>query len=177
MANLVTPVIAPLGTSSVDDSALNPVGTIAFDKDGNEYVYGLGVASTVAGNWVTFGPDYATTRLVSASTGKVGIAMAAIVAGKYGWYQIKGWNSIALAGSNGTIVSGGGELKSEASVGGLVVLGTGDSFGVTDASHIYGAWSYSAQPDSDSAAAGTPGMDMIVVYLDYPTIQRLAASV
>jgi hypothetical protein len=169
-------------TDNVDDSALNPVGTTSFDADGNEYVYGLGVASVVAGSWVTFGGPLvgsAVALLTETSTGRVGIAMAAIVADKYGWFQIKGWNSIALAGSNGTIVSGGGALASEVASGGTgrVVLGTGDSFGVTQASFIYGAFSYSGQPDSDSAAAGTPGADLITVYLNYPYLAPLAASV
>jgi hypothetical protein len=105
--------------------------------------------------------------------------MAATVASTWGWYQIKGWNSVALAGSNGTIVSGGGALASEVASGGTgrVVLGTGDSFGATVASFIYGAFSYSGQPDSDSAASGTPGTDLITVYLNYPFLAPLTAAI
>ena len=97
------------------------------------------------------------------------IATAATVVDTWGWYLVKGWTDTALAGSNGTIVSGGGANYlqcAEASEGtGRVVLGVAEGAGT----FIYGAFSYSAQPDSDSAAAdpGT-GADMITVYINYP---------
>lgn len=84
-------------TSVVDSSAQHPVGTRAVDGDGNEYVYGLGVASTAAGSWVSFDEALATTLLVANAVGRVGVAMAAIVAAKYGWYQVYGKNTIAKA--------------------------------------------------------------------------------
>jgi hypothetical protein len=84
-------------TSQIDSSALHPVGTRAVDGNGNEYVYALGVGSTVAGSWVSFDEALATTLLVANAVGRVGVAMAAIVANKYGWYQIYGKNTIALA--------------------------------------------------------------------------------
>lgn len=82
-------------TSSVDSTALHTVGTRALDTDGNEYVYALGVASTAAGSWVSFDEAYATTLLAANAVGRVGIAMAAIVADEYGWYQVYGKNIIA----------------------------------------------------------------------------------
>jgi len=86
-------------TSVVDSSAKHPLGTRAHDVDGNEYVYALGVASTAVGTWVTFDEEYTTTRAVADAQGRVGIAMAAIVADKYGWYQIYGKASgLALTG-------------------------------------------------------------------------------
>lgn len=82
-------------TSIVDDSAQVTVGTRALDASGNEYVYLLGVASTGAGSWVTFNESYATALLTANAVGPVAIAMAAIVAGKYGWYQRYGVNTVA----------------------------------------------------------------------------------
>ena len=82
-------------TSVVDSSAQHPVGTRAFDVNGNEFVYGLGVASTILGSWVTFDENHATALLTANAVGRVGVAMAAIVASKYGWYQIWGKNTAA----------------------------------------------------------------------------------
>jgi len=84
-------------TSVVETAASLPLGTRAFDANGNEYIYGLGVASTAAGSWVSFDEALATTLLVANAVGRVGVAMAAIVASSYGWYQIYGKNTIAKA--------------------------------------------------------------------------------
>lgn len=90
----------------VYDTAINALGTIAVTTDGKEYIFLAGVASTVAGAWVTYDEDFATLALdtdVAASlVGQVAIASAAVVANKYGWYQIGGANAVALA------ISGGG---------------------------------------------------------------------
>lgn len=82
-------------TTVVDSSAVHNVGTRAVDVNGNEYIYGLGVANTAAGSWVSFDEVLASTLLAANAVGRVGIAMAAIVASKYGWYQIYGKNTIA----------------------------------------------------------------------------------
>lgn len=74
----------PLGTlvEAQEYTNSNGVGT---------FVYAKGVASTALGDWVTINEDdWTTTRLVADAKGKVGIAMAAIVAGEYGWYQVRG---------------------------------------------------------------------------------------
>lgn len=89
-------------TSIVDTTARHALGTRAFDKDGNEYIYALGVASTVAGSWVTFDETYTTLLAVANGVGRIGVAMAAIVASSYGWYQIYGYNAAAKA------ITGGG---------------------------------------------------------------------
>lgn len=84
-------------TSLIDTTAQHKLGTRAFDVDGNEYIYLLGVASTAAGSWVTFDEAHVTTLATTGAQGRVGVAMAAIVASSYGWYQIYGKNTIALA--------------------------------------------------------------------------------
>lgn len=58
-----------------------------------EFIYLLGVASTVAGLAVTYGPSTYQTALVpnTANLGQpIAIAMSANLATFYGWYQISG---------------------------------------------------------------------------------------
>lgn len=69
-----------------------------------EFIYLVGVASTIATDWVTINFDtFGTTRLVADAVGPVGVAMSANVASQYGWYQIFGK---AIGGSGGAIVDG-----------------------------------------------------------------------
>jgi hypothetical protein len=173
MAFSTGPMIAAVGApGEIHTTQKNVVGMECEFSDGNRYVYLPGITSTVAGSWVTInqasGPTGATTALLTVTaTGPVAIATAAVDAStKWGWYLVRGYYSGAIAGSNGTIVSGGGYLQcAEASEGtGRVVLGVSAGAG----NFIFGAFSYSAQPDSDSAAAGTPGADQIVVYINFP---------
>ena len=91
------PAIAIFGPiTAVHDEAKNSLGT-RYSPDGGktEYIYLKGVASTAAGDWVKFDEAYASTRLVADSVGPVAIAQAAVVANKYGWYQIYGVSTIA----------------------------------------------------------------------------------
>lgn len=66
-----------------------------------EFVYLIGVANTIATDWVVYDEAGATIRITAASVGPVGIAMSANVASQYGWYQIFGQ---AIGGSGGAIV-------------------------------------------------------------------------
>lgn len=79
-------------TSTVQN---HPVGTRVQAQDPTygvgEFVYLPGVASTVAGSWVTFEQDNGATTLLAANAiGPVAVAMSANVANQYGWYQIYG---------------------------------------------------------------------------------------
>lgn len=127
MASLVGPFPVIGGTDVVHDSALNPVGTVAYDADGNRYKYLKGVASTVAGSWVTYDEAGATILAVANAQGGVGIAQAAIVANKYGWYGIEGsFSGLCLASfaDNGKVylTSTDGSVD-DADVAGDVVIG------------------------------------------------------
>lgn len=67
------------------------------------FIYLLGVASTAAGDAVTYnGITGATTRTLAATIGPLGVAMSANVANQYGWYQIEG----AAVVTAGTVVAG-----------------------------------------------------------------------
>lgn len=79
-----------------------PLGTIVKMKHATsgvgEFIYLKGVASTVAGSWVTYNADDWSTALLAANAkGPVAVAMAALVANTYGWYQISGKASAAAA--------------------------------------------------------------------------------
>ncbi len=72
-------------------TALNTLGTTQKDVNGNVFVYMQGVASVVAGTWVSYDEAFVTTRLVANAKGRVAIAMAAIDATTdFGWFQIYG---------------------------------------------------------------------------------------
>jgi hypothetical protein len=72
-----------------------PLGSIVQGIDetygSGEFIYLKGVANTVVGSWVTYNADDFSTALLAANAiGPVAVAMAATVAGEFGWYQISG---------------------------------------------------------------------------------------
>lgn len=84
-------------TSTVQNHSL---GTIARAKDtgstalgAGEFIYLLGVASTVAGLVVSYNATTFQTTLLPSTANlgtPVAVAMSANVASQYGWYQIEG---------------------------------------------------------------------------------------
>lgn len=94
-----------------------------FRQDGKEYIFLTGVASTVAGDPVTFDSAYATTRLAGSGVGEVAIALAATVASCKGWYQIYGLGSAKAVATGGVAVytsSVTGQLLATVVTGALV---------------------------------------------------------
>ncbi len=80
-------------------SQKHPLGTVVRGVDPTygegEFIYLLGVGSTVVGSIVKWNRTTYQTALLSVTNGKnkgvpVGIAMSANVASAYGWYQIAG---------------------------------------------------------------------------------------
>ena len=91
-------------TTTIDTDKKHNFGARAFDSDGNEYIYLQGVTSAVAGSWVTMDEDHVTTLITASAVGRVAIAMAAIDATTdYGWFQIYGKNTLAIADDDITI--------------------------------------------------------------------------
>ena len=87
--------------NDVDTVQRNPLGLIVPDEFGNEYMYVQGVASCAAGDFLCINSDYTTARTLSTPlSGRVGVAMAALVASTFGWAQITGLVSDG-AGGNG----------------------------------------------------------------------------
>ena len=103
-------LISPL--TQVDSSAKFAVGTKAQTEDGSEYIYLTGEASVAALDWVTFTNSAGSVvRLAANAKGNVGIAQAAIISNKWGWFQIKG--------------NGWGNCGAEVSAGGSVIYSCG----------------------------------------------------
>jgi phosphohistidine swiveling domain-containing protein len=95
--------------TDVDSAARNPVGTEMKDETGATYVYLQGLASVAAGEFVTYANGAVIARAKDTPTvGSVAVAMAAIVASKYGWFQVTGTVLVAAiatdSGADGKIL-------------------------------------------------------------------------
>lgn len=99
MAEL-TGILSPGDIDVVYSRSAIALGTRILDQDGNEYIFMNGVASCVAGSWVTYDEEYVTTLLAANALGPVAVAMAAIVAAKYGWFCIFGAVKACMAASS-----------------------------------------------------------------------------
>jgi hypothetical protein len=85
--------------STVDSTARYKPGSRYVDASGNEYIYALGVADVAIGTWVALSLETTnntpitavlTYTLATATECSLGVAMGAIIADKYGWFQIAG---------------------------------------------------------------------------------------
>lgn len=77
--------------TQVDTVAQNRLGTRSWDEAGNQYIYLKGVASVVRGSVVVFDEEFET--LLASTTNNIGmvaVAMSAVVADRYGWFQVGG---------------------------------------------------------------------------------------
>ena len=128
--------IQPIATTStVQNHALGTIvravdiGSNAYGE--GEFIYLLGVASTVVGSVVTYDATTRQTVLCAVAGGiarPVAIAMSANVASSYGWYQISG---IAVASKLCTV-----SVATGIAVG---VLSTGTVAGTASLKEIFGA--------------------------------------
>lgn len=105
-----------------------PFGTLVRGYDpihgAGEFIYLLGVASTVAGDLVTYNSLTGVTTRGAATANDaspIAFALAPTVAALYGWYQISG---AAYANNNGTAAAGNAFTKATAQVGSAAVAGT-----------------------------------------------------
>jgi hypothetical protein len=104
---IATPSVGFPSIGDIDDSAKVALGTVvrAVDLSGTqgegEFIYLKGVNSTVAGDLVTYGASFQTALATTAldTPTSLAVATAAIVADKYGWYQIGGLASVRKSGS------------------------------------------------------------------------------
>ncbi|MFA6904495.1 MAG: hypothetical protein WC236_15575 [Gallionellaceae bacterium] len=91
---------ARIGSQPIADTSttqLHPLGTIVRANDPTygegEFIYLLGVVSTVVGSPVNYNPTTHQTALAPAGSNipeSIAFAMSANVASQYGWYQIGG---------------------------------------------------------------------------------------
>lgn len=135
--------------TQVDDSARYNVLTRTQDAEGNEYIYLKGVASTAAHLAVTYDEAGQTALLVADAVGPVAVAMAAIGADKYGWYQ----------------VFGSGTVSTAAAVADNAPLYATSTAGKVDDAVVAGDLIVGMVARSAAAAAGD-----IVVQLSYPVV-------
>lgn len=130
----------------------NHLGARAFDDAGNEYIYLAGVASTLIYDAVTFNSaSFATARLTANAVGPVAGALAAVIAGCWGWYQVYGngtLNSDTVAGASGLYIDATDGRVDDAGVSG---------------DWIEGLWS--------TAADAT---NLLPVFFDYPGVYNNA---
>ena len=88
---------------AVDSVKKQRLGTRKKASDGREFIYLTGVASTVAGAWVSYDELGITAGLDTdvQTSGPVAIAMAATVASTYGWYGI--WGSFTALAADAVV--------------------------------------------------------------------------
>jgi len=61
------------------------------DYGDGEFIYAKGLASTAVGECVVIdAADWSTKLAVANDVGRIGFAMAATLAGEFGWYQVRG---------------------------------------------------------------------------------------
>lgn len=77
-------------TTDVDATQKNRLLARGFDVAGNEYIYLTGVASTAAGDLVTYDELGITARSVASAKGPCAVALAATIAATFGWYMVFG---------------------------------------------------------------------------------------
>ncbi len=118
----------PIATNST--TQLHPLGTIVVANDATlgagEFIYLLGVASTVVGSIVNYdAAGFQTALDTAAVTGPsrpLAVAMSACVASEYGWYQISG---LAVAKKANTVsFADGAGLGSASGLAVAVATGT-----------------------------------------------------
>lgn len=81
--------------ASKETAAKHPLGTVVRATDptygSGEFIYLKGAASMQLGTWCHYNrDDGTTTRAVADGIGPLGVAMTAITASYYGWFQISG---------------------------------------------------------------------------------------
>lgn len=97
--------LQPINVSSPTQNHSPGMITHANDAvlGGGEFIYLQGVANTVVGSLVTYGPAQTTLSPAGALTGvqaaPVAVAMSANGAGQWGWYQVSGQAVLAKDGS------------------------------------------------------------------------------
>ena len=154
---ILDPVVGSQPIANTETSAKHPLGRIVKAQDpvlgAGEFIYLLGVASTVVGSVVTY--DASTFQTVLSAVGgniprPIAIAMSANVGTQYGWYQIAG---VAVVGKQCTV-----SLAAGAAVG---VLSTGLIAGTATGKEIEGA-------AVAAVASATAGRTTVKVMLSRP---------
>jgi hypothetical protein len=162
-----TPTTPELGIQSIQSTSAtknHDLGTIVTGRDPiygtAEFVYMVGVASTIAGSVVTYNgattgtPTWQTA--LAPATAQLGqplaVAMSANLAAGFGWYQISG---MAVAATNGTLAAGPAKIYLAGS--GQVTSTQAAGVEVLNAINV--------------TATGTPAANQAVIEIDRPLAQ------
>lgn len=145
--------------TAVDSSQKFALGTRAIDKNGYEYIYLKGVASTVQYSPVVYDEDGTTCLADSSGTapaneGPIAVAQAAVDStSEYGWYMINGKTYVIS-----------GDVADNGQVYLTTTAGTVDDADVGSAL-VIGAWFRGADDLANTRA---------LVQLNYPVVHRAA---
>jgi hypothetical protein len=157
-------VSQPIANTEATQAADIPLGKIVRAIDPiygeGEFIYLLGVASTVVGSVVTYDgastgtPTYQTALAPSTANlaTPLAVSMSANTAARYGWYQISGH---AVTATNGTLAAGPGPVY---------LAGSGQ---VTST----GAAGKQVLNARNDTATGTPAANQAVVLIQRPFAQ------
>ena len=146
--------VVPAGSlSKVYTSADYTVGELVKDEAGNVYVFGKGVASCAAGSWVSLDEEAQATLLAANAKGRVGVAMAALVASTYGFFQVYGKSTTAKALTD---CADNADLYATATAGSV-------DDAVVAGDRVKGAWGRSAESGG-----------VITAELNYPMVDDIA---
>lgn len=144
------------------------LGSVKKDMQGNSYVYLAGVASNIAGAWVTYNavsPSTTPVLVVSDSVGPLAISMSANTSSvsnqlatsttvNWSWYMVQGNYATAQVLDNGP--APGAPLYVSATVG------------VLDDAAIAGEWVTGAVVTTQAVTAGSTGT--AGVFINFPFI-------
>ncbi len=109
--------ITGIDPATIDAAQLFTLGTLGGTAGVNGvkvYVYGKGVASCVEGSWLTFDELWVSVLATHQAYGITGVAKSAVVASKFGWFQVYGYNG---AGRLLTLAADNAQLYTSASAG------------------------------------------------------------
>ena len=108
--------IDPTAIDAAQAFTLGTLGGTAGVNGVKVYVYGKGVASCVTGAWLTFDELWVSALATHQAYGITGVAKAAVVASKFGWFQVYGYNA---AGRLLTLAADNAQLYTSATAGAL----------------------------------------------------------
>lgn len=141
--------------TDVDTTQRNALGYRQQDDQGNEYIYMQGIGSLVAGDWCLYNaatassPNIVARLLTTSVNGPVCVAMAAVLASQFGWFQVFGLTPTFT--NITTDAAADGKLLSQGAAVGRVVTGT------VSTKNIFGA-----------VAVGASAANVGTAYITYP---------
>ncbi len=154
--------------ATIDTVKNHPLGTIVKATHetygAGEFIYLLGVASTIAGSVVNYRPTTWQTALGVIGVNipsPLAIAVGANVASSYGWYQIAGY-SIAAKSSTGTSFAAGARVAAGTTSG--LVIASASAAGLDIEGAVVAA-----------VASATAGRTTVALMINRPALQGRVA--